>query len=259
LKKILLTNDDGYSAAGLRAIYDALSQVADVTVVAPDGQQSAVSLAVTLKTPLRAWPLENGMKGFRVTGTPSDCVKLALSTFLKEKPDFVFSGCNHGSNIGMNANYSGTVAGAAEGALSGFPSVAISLLSFQSDDFEGAKKMALWAFDKLTKESIPAYNLLNINVPAIPSEDLKGIRLSPVSHVVFREKVEKKRDPYGHDYYWLGGQFCKMEDTVDGDYENSEKGYVTVAPLNVDWTARETLKDLKSRGWDEDWSDGEKE
>lgn len=254
--RILLTNDDGYQAPGIRALYDALSLVADVTVVAPDREQSAVSLGITLTEPLRAWDISHtGMKGWCVNGTPGDCVKLAMHGLLDFKPDFVFSGINQGSNVGLNANYSGTVAGAVEGAMNSVPAIAMSLLSFKSRDFSGAAYAARWVLDHLSSDSLlPPFHVLSVNVPALPLEELKGIRVTPVSQVMYREVIEKRLDTRQREYYWLGGTWLEIDETNGGDHEVTRDGYVAVTPLKVDWTAERVLNTLREAGWDEEWN-----
>jgi len=257
--RILLTNDDGYQAPGIRALYEVLSEVADVTVVAPDRERSAVSLGITIIDPLRAWPLKHtGMKGFCVNGTPADCVKLAMHELLDHKPDIVFSGINQGTNVGLNSNYSGTVAGAVEGAMNGVPAVAMSLLSFTSRDYEGSAKVAKWLVKRLNGgHKLPSYHVLNVNIPALPLAELRGIKVAPLSHVLYREVVEKRYDTRNHEYYWLGGRWTELADVKGGDHEVTTDGYVAVAPLLVDWTAHNLVESLRKDGWDEEWTRGE--
>ena len=254
--RILLTNDDGYQAAGIRALYEALCEVADVIVVAPESEQSAVSLGITLTKPLRAKSIDHtGMKGYCINGTPGDCIKLALHGLLDYKPDFIFSGINQGSNVGLNANYSGTVAGAVEGAMNEVPAIAMSLLSYTSRDFSGATHAARWVLDRLKGDSLlPPYHVLSVNVPPMPKGELKGIRVAPVSQVVYREVVDKRLDPRENDYYWLGGAWHEISPTEGGDHEMTSEGYVAVTPLKIDWTARKVLQTLKQAGWDEEWN-----
>jgi len=258
--RILLTNDDGYQAAGIRALYDALSEVAEVVVVAPDRERSAVSLCITLTDPLRAWPIDHtGMRGYCVNGTPGDCVKLAMSELLEWKPDMVFSGINQGSNVGLNVNYSGTVAGAVEGAMNGVPAVAISLLSFNSRDYSGATHAARWVLDRLNGgHLLPPYHVVSINVPAKPISELKGIRVAPVSHVVYREVVEKRLDTRRHEYFWLGGAWQQLAHVEGGDHQVTSDGYVAVTPLKVDWTAVDLVEKMRQAGWDEEWQEGKR-
>jgi len=256
--KILLTNDDGFSASGIKALYDTLSEVADVIVVAPESEQSAVSLSVTIKDPLRAWPLDEsiGMNGFKVNGTPSDCVKLALGELLDERPDFVFSGINQGTNTGLNSNYSGTVAGAIEGAMNGLPSVAMSLTSFMSKDFSGAQKVARSVLDRIQNEKMERWEILNVNVPDLPADEIKGIRVASASQTLFREQVLKRLDTREHPYYWLGGESFELEAVENGDHSFVEQGYATVVPLKVNWTSVESIEKLRQAGWDQTWSNG---
>jgi len=252
---ILLTNDDGYQAPGIRAIYDSLIKRAKVTVVAPDRERSAVSMAITLTEPLRAWPIDHtGMNGWAISGTPADCVKLGVAELMDEKPDMVISGINQGTNVGLNANYSGTVAGAVEGALLGLPSIAISLGSFKSHDFSGAVKAVNWVLDRIGEVELPRFTALNVNVPECSAEELKGVRITPASSVIFREVVEKRMDTRNKDYYWLGGKWEELDASNHGDAEATRDGYVAITPLKVDWTSKEALERLRGKGWEQEWA-----
>lgn len=252
--KILITNDDGYQAPGLRALYEGLSEVADVIVAAPDRERSATSLAITLHDPLRAWPIDHtGMRGFSVNGTPADCVKLAISGLLDGRPDVVFSGINRGSNVGLNANYSGTVAGAIEGAMNGLPSAAISLLSYTSDEFAGAVRAAKHVLARIADTPPQPYEVLNVNVPSLPADRLQGVRITPVSHVVYREVVERRLDAHKRAYYWLGGEWASIQEVEGGDDAATREGYVAITPLRVDWTAHDALRRLREGHWEADW------
>jgi 5'/3'-nucleotidase len=255
--KILLTNDDGYQSKGIRALYDALSELPDteVIVAAPDREQSAVALSITLHDPLRAWPLDHtGMKGWSIDGTPADCVKLAMSELLKDDPpDVVFSGINRGSNVGLNANYSGTVAGAIEGAMNGLPAIAVSLASYVSEDFSGAAKAAKFVLERIGDHQPDGYEVLNVNVPPVPADELKGVRVTPVSHVVYREVVDSRLDAHERPYYWLGGELRSIYDTEGGDHAMTNAGYVSVTPLKIDWTSLESLERMRANSWDVDW------
>lgn len=257
--RILLTNDDGYDAPGLRALHDGLVEAGhDVIVAAPDREKSAASLSITLRDPLRAFPIEpTGMRGWAINGTPADCVKLAVSELLKtDSPDIVFSGINRGSNIGLNANYSGTVAGAIEGAMNGLPGVAMSLMSYTSEDYSATVAVASYVLDKVIEEGLSTREVLNVNVPAVPLAELKGVRVAPVSHVVYREVVDKRQDAHGRDYYWLGGTWAQLADTDGGDDQATRAGYAAVTPLQIDWTARVSLDRMRGNGWNQDWVGG---
>ncbi len=252
--RILLTNDDGYLAPGLHALYDGLSEIADVTIVAPDRERSAVSLGITLRDPLRTWPLGNtGMKGWFINGTPADCIKIGYNELMPEKPDIIFSGINQGTNVGLNSNYSGTVGGAVEGAMLGVPSVAVSVTSFKHRDFTGAVRAARWVIDKMGSTQLPQYELLNVNVPPLPLEQIKGVRVARVAHVLYREVFDRRIDTRNHEYFWMGGEWRVLGNSDDGDDGFVREGYIAVTPLKVDWTAEETFERLRECGWDEDW------
>jgi len=253
--KILLTNDDGYQAPGLEALFNALSTVADVTVVAPDRERSAISLAITLADIIRVSPIENGsLKGFHTTGTPADCVKIGCSELMDSRPDYIFSGINSGSNVGLNANYSGTVAGAVEGAMLGIPSVAVSLTSYDFHDYRGACQASLKILDMIKENPLNQFELLNINVPSLPLDEIKGMRISRVSLSSFREKFDRRTDARDREYFWMGGIWNERGADLDGDRFFSDEGYVAVTPLKVDWTAEGTLQRLREKGWDQDWN-----
>lgn len=252
---ILLTNDDGYRSPGIHALYESLSEVADVIIVAPDRERSAVSLSITLRDPLRATPFSmHGMKGFYVDGTPADCVKLACGALLEKKPDFVFSGINLGSNVGLNSNYSGTVAAAVEGAMLKIPSVAVSLASFDSRDFRSAIKVSRFVLEKLQKTSLEPYQFLNVNVPAVPPEELQGIRVAEAGQCVYKEWFDKRLDARNREYYWMGGTWTELEPSKGADHQVLEEGYAAVAPLRVNWTATEAIDRLRKDGWDLNWN-----
>ncbi len=252
--KILLTNDDGFRSPGLRALYDALSEIGEVKVVAPESERSATSLSITLHNPLRAYSFSiNGMDGYYVDGTPADCVKLGCGALLVEKPDFLFSGINMGSNVGLNSNYSGTVAAAVEGAMLGIQSVAISLASFQSRDFQGAVKVALAVLERLQRSTLEPYQFLNVNVPAIPLEELRGIKIAKVGHCLYREEFDRRIDARNREYFWMGGRWTEFDSVEGGDNLILDAGYAAVTPLLVDWTAERTVQRLKENGWEVEW------
>ncbi len=257
--KILLTNDDGYFAPGIRALYEALSTVAELTVVAPDRERSAVGMGITLVDPLRVSTFsENGMSGFKVNGTPVDCVKIALAELVESKPDFIFSGFNSGSNTGINSNYSGTVSAAAEGALNEIQSVAVSLASFTSGDFRVCQKTALRVLELVQNEPLNPFEFLNVNVPPLAPDEIKGMRVTRVSLSGYREEFEKRLDTRRQEYYWMGGTREDFRVVEDGDHLVSEAGYVTVTPLKVDMTSEEAVKRLRANGWESDWNGGSK-
>ncbi|MBD3165078.1 5'/3'-nucleotidase SurE [bacterium] len=257
--RVLLTNDDGYLARGIHELYKALSDRAEVKVVVPDRERSATGMGLTLTEPLRVRdiPLPE-LPGKMVNGTPADCVKMGISYLLQDKqPDFVFSGINHGSNTGLNALYSGTVAGAVEGAMNGIPSIAVSIASFQPDDYTVAVRAALNVLDRVQDFELQPFELLSVNVPPIPMKDIKGLRVTRVAHVMYREAFDRRIDARNNEYFWMGGEWVNFGVLPDGDETLLREGYVTVTPLRMDITAEERLTAMRKAGWDEEWQAGE--
>jgi 5'-nucleotidase len=243
---ILLTNDDGIYAKGLECLYDAISDLGKVSIVAPDREMSATSHSITMTNPLRIKSVHrNGSHwGIAVTGTPSDAAKLGMTTLLPEKPNLLISGINQGVNTGLAAIYSGTVAAAAEGAFQSITSLAVSLASKQHQDFQPAAQIIREITKKLLNPDItfPRMTLLNINIPPIPMVDMKGIRLTRQGLGGFRDAYDRRLDPRGHEYYWLDGGgfiFDKHEETDDFLVQ---QGYVTITPLRFDLTDYQWLQ-----------------
>lgn len=240
---ILVTNDDGIETEGIRALSVALQDIGDVTVVAPKVEQSAVSRSITFRAPLR---VENRRKpvanSYAVTGTPADCIFLALHHLLPEKPDLLVSGINTGPNMGDDILYSGTVAGAMEGALNGIPSIAISVGSHRNQRYDTA---ATWLIDFLREQSLslPAKTCLNVNVPCVARASLKGWSYTHQGHTHYAQKVVKRQDPWGKDYYWLGGELPAGRPDQGTDVEAVSNGYVSVTPLGLDLTNHAYLKE----------------
>jgi len=233
--RVLLTNDDGVRAPGLAAAYAALAEVADVTVVAPSEQRSGVSHSITLEVPLRATPLER-YPGYRVDFTPVDSVKLALKHLLPQPPDVVVSGINRGQNAGFLAHYSGTVAAAKEAALSGHQALAISLCTLKDPDFEPAAALLPALVRLLVERPLPPGVLLNVNVPALPTRELRGFRWCRQSLRVLDDDYERRSDPRERPYYWLTGAGpLEGLDPAD-DLTAIQEGYVALTPLVLDWT-----------------------
>jgi len=202
---ILVTNDDGIDSPGIFALAEAMKNIGEVVVAAPDRQQSAVGHALTVAQPLRITRFRrNEMKGHAINGTPADCVKLAISAILKRKPDLVVSGINHGQNTSVNILYSGTVSAATEGMLLGIPSIAISLASYDLGlDCSVAADYAKQAAINILKNPLPTGTLLNINVPAITKDEIKGTKITRHSNSCWDDFYEKRIDPFGIDYYWF--------------------------------------------------------
>jgi 5'-nucleotidase len=243
---ILISNDDGVLARGLSVLADAASALGQVTVVAPDREQSATSHSLTLHRPIRATRRSDG--AYQVDGTPTDCVLLALDALMPEKPDFVFSGVNHGPNMGEDVLYSGTVAAAMEGLAAGIPSVAISFGSFDIEHLEshsaGLKRLLGGI---VAVREFPRDTLLNVNLPAIPGAEVKGVKVTSLGSRVFHEEVARMKDPWGRDIYWIGGGHVTWSGGADSDFQAVREGYISVTPLHVDMTNYNLLEAV--RGW----------
>ena len=244
--RILLTNDDGIGAAGIMALYKAVKGIGEVTIVAPDSERSAVGHAITLSDPLRVKQIN--AYSYQTTGTPADCVKLAVRAILKYKPDLVISGINLGPNTGYSVLYSGTVSGATEGVILGIPSIAVSLGTFTDPDYsvaaQYAKKIAL----KVLKEGLPKGILLNVNVLAVPKSKIKGIKITRQSKKAFIERFDRRIDPHGRIYYWLTGEVIDLEGEQGSDIDAINKGYVSITPLHCDMTEFAFMEEMK--GWE---------
>jgi len=246
--KILLTNDDGIYAEGIRALYLALAELGDLTVVAPDAERSAVGHAITLSDPLRVKEVNRGGKffGYAVTGTPADCVKIAIRAILKERPDIVVSGINLGPNVGYSVLYSGTVSGATEGAILGIPSIAISLGTFEKPDYSYAAKFAKKMVTLVMEnKGLPQGTLLNINIPAVPQDRIKGVRIVKQSKRAIEERFDKREDPRKRTYYWLTGEVIESDGMDDADIETLSNNYISITPIHCDMTDYEFMSILK--------------
>ncbi|MCX5784640.1 MAG: 5'/3'-nucleotidase SurE [Elusimicrobia bacterium] len=236
--EILITNDDGIYAEGIYALASALKKLGNITVVAPDTQRSAVGHAITIVDPLRVSVARRNGKffGYASSGTPADCVKLAIKTLMKKKPDLVVSGINLGANIGYNILYSGTVSGATEGALLGIPSLAVSLDTFTGPDFSAAAAFSVKIAASMKKRRLPAGTLLNVNVPAIKASKIKGVRITNQSRTSFNDWFDKRKDPHGQTYYWMDGDFKPKDSDASSDLNAVKAGYISVTPIQFDLT-----------------------
>ena len=240
--KILVSNDDGYLATGIKVLTAALEEVADVVVVAPDRNRSAASNSLTLMTPLRV--SEVSPNRFKVDGTPSDCVHLALTGFLDYEPDLVVSGINHGANLGDDVIYSGTVAAAMEGRFLGLPTIAVSLVGRKLEHFETAAAVAIELVQKIERAPLASDVVLNVNVPNVALRDLKGIHATRLGFRHKSEQILKDKDPYGRPIYWVGPA-GEGQDTGEGtDFFAIEHGFASVTPLIVDLTRHSAINDL---------------
>jgi len=232
--RILISNDDGYMAEGIKALAEAMSSLGDITVVAPDRNRSGASNSLTLENPLRVNRLDNGV--YRVEGTPTDCVHLAITGLLDDEPDMVVAGINAGANLGDDVLYSGTVAAAIEGRFLGLPAVAISLNGHTATHYETAAWAAKKLIAQLLSSSLPADTILNINVPDLPIEDITGFESTRLGRRHKAEPVIKELDPRGRAMYWVGPA-GEEEDAGPGtDFDAIRRGAVSVTPLQIDLT-----------------------
>lgn len=247
----LVTNDDGYLAPGVGAMARALELLGEVVVVAPDREQSATSHSLTLHHPLRVRRTAEGR--YHVDGTPTDCVMLAVNAILDRRPDYVFSGVNHGGNMGEDISYSGTVSAAMEGTLLGIPSVAISLVHGDERWLEGyepvVRRLAREIVSGPPERVFPAGTLLNVNLPDRDPPDVRGVRITSLGKRVYNEPVVTDVDPHGKTYYWIGGGEPTWEGIEGSDYRAVEDGYVSITPVHLDLTNRAILSELES--WEE--------
>lgn len=245
--KILVTNDDGIYASGIKALWNAMSEIGNVTVIAPNREQSAVGHAITVSDPLRVKEVKrsDGFSGFAVDGTPSDCIKIGIQALLIEKPDVVVSGINHGSNTGNNIIYSGTISAATEGTMMDIPSVAISLNSFEDRNFQGAQTVAKTVVLKVLEKGLSKKTLLNVNVPAIPENEIKGYIITQQGNAAFKDSFEKREDPRGNTYYWMTGKMINPDIELDNDQKAISEGYVSITPIHYRLTNHNFLDELK--------------
>ena len=248
--RILLTNDDGIYAKGIEALYEALKKEHDVFVVAPETEQSAVGHAITFLDPLRVKPVKrNGaFFGHACSGTPADCVKLAVRELMRPLPDVVVSGINLGANVGINVLYSGTVSAATEGAILGFPAVAVSIDSFQPTDFRAATDAVMEILEHIRIHGLPKGVSLNVNVPNIPPEKVQGIRITHQGKLTYQENYDRRVDPRNRVYYWLTGSVVATENRPDADVQALRDHYVSVTPIQHDLTHYPMLEELRSWG-----------
>lgn len=245
---ILVSNDDGIMSDGLAALVTALQDIADVTIVAPDSQQSAVGHAITVHRPLRVREAKKEGKffGYAVDGTPADCVKLAIRNLMKKKPDLVISGINHGSNTAISVIYSGTVSAATEGTILGIPSFAMSLTTFEANaDFTYAAKFARQLALKVVKNGPLIGTMLNVNVPAVPESEIKGVVITRQGKSVWNDEFEARRDPGNKQYFWLKGELVELDEEEDIDQRAILNNKVSITPIQFDLTNYPMIEKLK--------------
>jgi 5'-nucleotidase len=274
---LLISNDDGVFSLGIRTLANTLATAGhQITVVCPDRERSATGHGLTLHKPIRAEVIESifhpAIRAWACSGTPSDCVKLALGALLDRPPDMVLSGINHGSNLGTDVLYSGTVSAAMEGVIEGIPSIALSLTSFSSQEFQPAADFAQTLVAHLTKHPLPQVTLLNVNIPAIPQHDIAGVAVTRQGIRRYVDLFEKRVDPRGKTYYWLAGEVLEEVDDqaldsaewigldkpadlawfkqIPTDVQAIRQNYITITPLQYNLTCISGLTSLR------DWQPG---
>lgn len=245
---ILLTNDDGISAPGLKSLAEALKDFADISIIAPDADASGSGVGITLKTPLRADPVawSHGIKAWKVNGKPADCVKLGLGAILETPPDLIVSGINHGSNSGRTVFYSGTVGGVIEGALRRIPGIAFSCEDHEHPDFEAAKKYVLSIVQHTFDHPLPMGTILNVNFPNL-NQPVYGIKLARQGLGYWIDNPNERIHPTdGTPYFWLGGKWEHHDEPQESDVALLQKGYITAVPIHIlEMTHQNMIRDHK--------------
>ena len=247
---ILVTNDDGITAPGIRALISVMSEVGTVVVVAPDKPQSAMGHAITLNSTLfiNKVSLENAIvTEYSCSGTPVDCVKLAVNEILHRKPDLCVSGINHGSNSSINVIYSGTMSAAVEAGIEGIPAIGFSLLDYDwNADFDAVKPSIRKITLEVLEKGMPENVVFNVNFPKLKENEIKGIKICRQAKAIWMEKFDKRITPQGKDYYWLTGEFENQDKGEDTDEWALENGYISVVPVQFDLTAHHTIQQLNT-------------
>jgi 5'-nucleotidase len=249
MTSILVSNDDGICAPALLPLKQALDQIGEVTVIAPDRQRTASGHAKTMHKPLRMKEvtLADGALAYACSGTPSDCVAMAVLGFLSSAPDLVVSGINPGANVGQDITYSGTLAAAFEGAVSGIPSIAASLDTFGDGDFTYAARFVAGLAGEVLARGLPRNVLLNVNVPDVTEEEIAGIEITRLGKRLYRDQLIRREDPRGRAYYWIGGPRPTGETGEEGtDFWALASHRVSITPLRLDMTDRNFIEELKS-------------
>lgn len=244
---ILVTNDDGIAAPGIRNLVNFMNEIGDVVVVAPDSPQSGKGHAITINSTITFEEIHlNGpQKDFSLSGTPVDCVKFALDKILQRKPDLVVSGINHGANSSINVIYSGTMSAAVEAGVEGLQAIGFSLLDFSYDaDFSQGKDFIQSIVTKVLETPLPKGIVLNVNIPKLPKSEIKGIKVCRQAHAKWEESFDERINPHGKKYYWLTGYFNNLDSGKDADENALADGYVSVVPVKYDLTAHEYLQQL---------------
>lgn len=246
--KILITNDDGIYAEGILCLANALNKIGNVVIAAPDRQRSATGHAITMHEPLRAKKVklfEKDFEAWAISGTPADCVKLAVESLMTSKPDIIFSGINDSPNLGTDVLYSGTVSAAIEGAILGYPSVAVSLADFKNLNYEYAAEFCCDIATKIIQNKLPEDTVLNINIPNCPKEEIKGVDITTLGVRKYKNAFTERIDPRGDSYYWLGGEIIKQKSIQGTDTHSIQNKNISITPIHFDLTKFELIDTIK--------------
>ena len=249
---ILVTNDDGITAPGLRMLVSIMRTIGEVVVVAPDSPQSGMGHAITLDTALFSKKMKidldsEGIEEYSCSGTPADCVKLALQELLPKRPDICVSGINHGSNSSINVIYSGTMSAAVEAGIEGIPAIGFSLCDYNWEaDFSQAQDFIFTIVSEAIKNGIPKGTVLNVNIPKLKKSKIKGIKICRQAKANWKEKFDKRTNPMGKDYYWLTGVFELLDKGEDTDEWALANGFISVVPTHFDLTAHQVISELNT-------------
>ncbi|MCK5782228.1 MAG: 5'/3'-nucleotidase SurE [Flavobacteriales bacterium] len=251
---ILITNDDGINAPGIRNLISVMNECGEVWVVAPDKGQSAMGHAITVNSTLHIEEINSGdepQKEFSCSGTPADCVKIAISELLPRTPDLCVSGINHGSNSAINVIYSGTMSAAIEAGMEGVASIGFSLLDYSDNaNFEHCKPFVKKIVQNTLENGLPNGVILNVNIPKLPYDEIKGVKICRQAKATWEEEFDKRIDPRGRTYFWLTGKFVNLDKGEDTDEWALENSYVSIVPVQYDLTAYHAIQELNS--WDND-------
>ncbi|TXE09236.1 5'/3'-nucleotidase SurE [Gelidibacter salicanalis] len=246
---ILVTNDDGITAPGMRTLIEVMKTIGEVVVVAPDSPQSAMGHAITINSTLHVEKVQIDTDDleYSCSGTPADCVKLAVKQILGRRPDICVSGINHGSNSSINVIYSGTMSAALEAGIEGIPAIGFSLCDYNwNADFEACKPYVKTIVENVLQHGLPEGVVLNVNIPKLPQKEIKGIKVCRQAKANWEEEFDKRKNPQGRDYYWLTGKFVNLDQGEDTDEWALENGYVSVVPVQFDLTAHHYIQNLNS-------------
>lgn len=249
---ILVSNDDGVHAPGIQKLISIVKELGDVFVMAPDKPQSAMGHAITINSTLRVSHIkkEENVDVYACSGTPVDCIKMAVNHFLTKKPDLVVSGINHGSNSSINVIYSGTMSAAMEGCIEGIPSIGFSLCDYSYEaNFDAAESYIRKIIIHVLENGLDEGVCLNVNIPKLPEEEIKGIKVCRQAKAVWQEEFDERKDPYGRDYYWLTGKFINLDQGDDTDEEALKGNYISIVPIHCDFTAYNSIGKLKNIDW----------